>query len=121
MPIQKHNQKWTKDEELLAVQALRKYGKDFVTIAELIGNKRESDVKAFYANNERRYQLDRVIEQYNADNRNDMEENNDPVLHSSSPKTAAHAPSSATSSQSSSSSQSKRVRSSTSAAAAVAD
>lgn len=103
------------------MQALRKYGKDFVTIAEIIGNKRENDVKAFYANNERRYQLDRVIEQYNADNRDDMEENNEPVLSSSQHQGSLHHQSSstATSSQSSSSSQSKRVRTATAAAASA--
>lgn len=81
------------------MQALRKYGKDMQVVAEIIGNKTETHVRAFYANNERRYQLDKVIEQYNADNRDDMEENNEPAV-----------PSAATAA-SSQSSQSKRMRS----------
>jgi hypothetical protein len=96
---------------LLAVQALRKYGKDFQVVADVIGSKTESHVRSFYANNERRYQLDKVIEQFNADNRDDMEENNEPVVVSSQP----------TSSSTSSSSQSKRIRTAAATAAAAAD
>ncbi|XP_033874694.2 REST corepressor 3-like isoform X3 [Acipenser ruthenus] len=36
---QKINARWTTDEQLLAVQGVRKYGKDFQAIAEVIGNK----------------------------------------------------------------------------------
>ena len=106
MAQQKIKSTWTKEEELLAVQALRKYGKDMQVVAEIIGNKGESHVRAFYANNERRYQLDKVIEQYNADNRDDMEENNEPVV----PQPASQS--------SSQSSQSKRLRPAAAAAAA---
>lgn len=76
---QPRNSRWTKDEELLAVQALRKYGKDFQAVAEIIGNKTESNIKSFYASNERRYQLNKIIEQFNQDNLEESEENNDPV------------------------------------------
>ena len=109
---------WTKDEELLAVQALRKYGKNFQTVAEIIGNKTEVHVKQFYATNERRYQLDKVIEQYNkqynsSENRDD--ENTDPVP---GPTTLPATQSSSSQSTTSSQVQSKRMRSS---AAATAD
>jgi len=70
--------RWTKEEELLAVQALRKYGKDFQAVAEIVGNKSEQHVKVFYVNNERRYHLDKIIEEYNADNRREGEENKEP-------------------------------------------
>lgn len=103
MTQQKIKSNWTKEEELLAVQALRKYGKDMQVVAEIIGNKTETHVRAFYANNERRYQLDKVIEQYNADNRDDMEENNEPAV------------TTATTTAASQSSQSKRMRSVTAA------
>ncbi|XP_035262674.1 REST corepressor 3-like isoform X2 [Anguilla anguilla] len=36
---QKVNARWTTDEQLLAVQGVRKYGKDFQAIADVIGNK----------------------------------------------------------------------------------
>lgn len=58
------NSRWTKDEELIAVQAMRKYGKDFQAIAEVLGNKSEAHVKTFYANNERRYNLKDMLKQY---------------------------------------------------------
>uniref|UniRef100_A0A9J8A4A7 REST corepressor 3 n=1 Tax=Cyprinus carpio carpio TaxID=630221 RepID=A0A9J8A4A7_CYPCA len=38
---QKMNARWTTDEQLLAVQGVRKYGKDFQAIADVIGNKTE--------------------------------------------------------------------------------
>ena len=81
---QSRNARWTKDEELIAVQALRKYGKDFQAVAEIIGNKTESHIKSFYASNERRYQLNKIIEAFNQDNMEESEENNDPVASSQS-------------------------------------
>ncbi|XP_036397357.1 REST corepressor 3 isoform X2 [Megalops cyprinoides] len=36
---QKVNARWTTDEQLLAVQGVRKYGRDFQAIADVIGNK----------------------------------------------------------------------------------
>ena len=115
MTQQKIKSTWSKEEELLAVQALRKYGKDMQIVAEIIGNKQESHVRSFYAQNERRYQLDKVIEQFNADNRDDMEENNEPSLAAS----AATVTGATSSSSTSSSSQSKRLRASAAAAAAA--
>lgn len=56
--------RWTQQEELLAIQAFRKYGKDFQAIAEIVGNKNEAHIKSFYANNEKRLRLDKVIEDY---------------------------------------------------------
>ena len=79
MPVQKVVARWSKEEELLAVQALRKYGKDFQAVADIVGNKTEINVKNFYVNNERRYHLDKIIEEFNADNRDDGEENCEPI------------------------------------------
>lgn len=64
----------------MAVQALRKYGRDFEAVAEIVGNKTEAHVKTFYTNNERRYHLDRIIEEFNADNRDAGEENCEPIV-----------------------------------------
>ncbi|XP_018112106.1 REST corepressor 2 isoform X1 [Xenopus laevis] len=41
----KLNARWTTDEQLLAVQAVRKYGKDFQAISEVLGNKTPSQVQ----------------------------------------------------------------------------
>lgn len=41
----KLNARWTTEEQLLAVQAVRKYGKDFQAIAEVLGNKTPSQVQ----------------------------------------------------------------------------
>ncbi|KAM8938645.1 REST corepressor 2 isoform 2-T2 [Pelodytes ibericus] len=41
----KLNSRWTTDEQLLAVQAVRKYGKDFQAIAEVLGNKTPPQVQ----------------------------------------------------------------------------
>ncbi|XP_029470573.1 REST corepressor 2 isoform X2 [Rhinatrema bivittatum] len=37
--------RWTTDEQLLAVQAVRKYGKDFQAVAEVVGNKTLAQVQ----------------------------------------------------------------------------
>ncbi|XP_075159318.1 REST corepressor isoform X2 [Haematobia irritans] len=61
------NARWTNDEYLLAVQGVRKYGKDFQAIAETLGTKTEAHVKSFYLNNRRRYNLDQIIKKHEAD------------------------------------------------------
>ena len=43
---------------------VRKYGKDFRAIAEVIGNKTESLVRSFFVNYRRRYNLDEVLAEY---------------------------------------------------------
>ncbi|XP_076312771.1 REST corepressor 1-like isoform X2 [Tachypleus tridentatus] len=61
------NARWTHEELLLAVQGVRKYGKDFKAIAEVIGNKNEIHVRNFFVNYRRRYNLDAVIQEYEAE------------------------------------------------------
>ncbi|ESN94180.1 hypothetical protein HELRODRAFT_69024 [Helobdella robusta] len=56
--------KWTNEELLLAVQGVRKYGKNFKAIAEVIGNKSETLVRSFFINYRRRYNLDDVLAEY---------------------------------------------------------
>lgn len=58
------NAKWTQDELLLAVQGVRKYGKDFKTIADVIGTKNEAHLKSFFTNYRKRYHLDDIIKDY---------------------------------------------------------
>lgn len=64
---QRINSRWTNEELLLAVQGVRKYGKDFKAIAEVIGNKTDVHVRAFFINYRRRYNLDEVLAEYEAE------------------------------------------------------
>ncbi|XP_064623382.1 REST corepressor 3-like isoform X1 [Lineus longissimus] len=61
------NARWTNEELLLAVQGVRKYGKDFKAIAEVIGNKTEAHVRSFFVNYRRRYNLDEVLAAFEAE------------------------------------------------------
>merc|ERR1712241_1115654 len=63
----KINAKWTQEEQLLGVQGVRKFGKNFATIAEVIGTKTESHVRSFYVNYRRRYNLDNALKEYEAE------------------------------------------------------
>lgn len=62
------NARWTNEEILLAVQGIRKYGKDFKSIAEVLGNKTEHHVRTFFMNYRRRYNLDTVLKDYEKEN-----------------------------------------------------
>lgn len=75
---------------MLAVQGVRKYGKDFKSIAEVLGNKTEHHIRTFFINYRKRYELDRVLKEYESENgpiqdetnnttdvKNDQEESND--------------------------------------------
>ncbi|KAJ9584322.1 hypothetical protein L9F63_021322, partial [Diploptera punctata] len=62
------NARWTNDELLLAVQGVRKYGKDFRAIAEVIGTKTEAHLRTFFVNYRRRYNLDAVLKEFEAEN-----------------------------------------------------
>lgn len=64
---QKFNTRWTTDEQLLAVQAIRKYGRDFQAISDVIGNKSVVQVKNFFVNYRRRYNLDEVLQEWEAE------------------------------------------------------
>uniref|UniRef100_A0A8C9ZDV2 REST corepressor 3 n=1 Tax=Sander lucioperca TaxID=283035 RepID=A0A8C9ZDV2_SANLU len=64
---QKVNARWTTDEQLLAVQGVRKYGKDFQAIADVIGNKTLGQVKNFFVNYRRRFNLDEVLQEWEAE------------------------------------------------------
>ncbi|CAH0393659.1 unnamed protein product [Bemisia tabaci] len=58
------NARWTNDELLLAVQGMRKYGKDFQAIADVIGTKTEAHMRTFFVNYRRRFNLDLVLREY---------------------------------------------------------
>jgi len=63
----KMNAKWSQEELLLGVQGVRKFGKNFATIAEIIGTKTESHVRSFFVNYRRRYNLDNALKEYEAE------------------------------------------------------
>ncbi|XP_072935684.1 REST corepressor 1 isoform X1 [Epargyreus clarus] len=69
-PPAKVNSRWTNEEILLAVTAVRKYGKDFQAIAETLGTKNESHVRTFFVSYRRRYNLDAVVREHEADRGN---------------------------------------------------
>lgn len=46
---------------------MRKFGKNFKVIAEVIGTKTESHVRSFYVNYRRRYNLDAALKEYEAE------------------------------------------------------
>ncbi|CAL1602709.1 unnamed protein product [Knipowitschia caucasica] len=64
---QKVNARWTTDEQLLAVQGVRKYGKHFQAIADVIGNKTVGQVKNFFVNYRRRFNLEEVLQEWEAE------------------------------------------------------
>ncbi|KAM9841934.1 REST corepressor 1 [Aulostomus maculatus] len=72
----KFNTRWTTDEQLLAVQAIRKYGRDFQAISDVIGNKSVIQVKNFLVNYRRRFNLDEVLQEWEAEH--GMEEGDRP-------------------------------------------
>ncbi|XP_013929511.1 PREDICTED: REST corepressor 1 isoform X4 [Thamnophis sirtalis] len=63
----KCNARWTTDEQLLAVQAIRKYGRDFQAISDVIGNKSVVQVKNFFVNYRRRFNIDEVLQEWEAE------------------------------------------------------
>ncbi|KAM8921174.1 REST corepressor 1 isoform 2-T2 [Pelodytes ibericus] len=73
---QKFNARWTTEEQLLAVQAIRKYGRDFQAISDVIGNKSVVQVKNFFVNYRRRFNIDQVLLEWEAEH-GESEENGD--------------------------------------------
>lgn len=61
--------RWNNDELQLAAKGVRKYGKDFQAIAEMLGSKTESQVRTFYLNYRRKYNLDAMVEEFEQNSR----------------------------------------------------
>ncbi|KOB65710.1 REST corepressor [Operophtera brumata] len=66
-PPAKINSRWTNDELLMAVTAVRKYGRNFQAIAETLGTKTEAHVRSFFISYRRRYNLDAVVREHEAE------------------------------------------------------
>ncbi|XP_032533629.1 LOW QUALITY PROTEIN: REST corepressor 2 [Chiroxiphia lanceolata] len=57
----KFSSRWTTDEQLLVVQALRRYGRDFPAVAAVLGNKTAAQVRSFVLGPRRRLGLERLL------------------------------------------------------------
>ncbi|KAK3728403.1 hypothetical protein QZH41_017638 [Actinostola sp. cb2023] len=78
----KNNARWSNEELLLAVQSVRKYGKDFQAMAEVLGNKSISQCRNFFVNYRRRYNLQEVLEEYEAEQGITSSDKKDDILSS---------------------------------------
>lgn len=63
-PSLKNNARWSNEELTLAVQSVRRYGKDFQAMADVLQNKTVSQCRNFYVNHRKRYDLEQVLEDY---------------------------------------------------------
>jgi len=63
----KINAKWSQEELNLGVQGVRKFGKNFAAISEIIGTKTEGHVSSFFVNYRRRYNLDNALKEYESE------------------------------------------------------
>lgn len=60
----KISSRWSNEEVLLVVQGIKKYGKDYQAIAETIGTKSAGQVRLFFTNHKRKYDLDGAMKEY---------------------------------------------------------
>lgn len=60
----KISSRWSNEEVLLVVQGIKKYGKDFQAIAETIGTKSAAQVRLFFTNHKRKYDLDGAMKEF---------------------------------------------------------
>jgi len=63
----KVSMRWTNEENMLVVQGVRQHGKDIPTIASILGTKTEAQIKAFFVNYRRKYSLDRLVREHEAE------------------------------------------------------
>uniref|UniRef100_A0A2M4BHC3 Putative dna-binding protein n=1 Tax=Anopheles marajoara TaxID=58244 RepID=A0A2M4BHC3_9DIPT len=68
------NSRWNNEELMLAVQGVRKYGRDFQAIADTLGSKTEAQVRTFYMNYRRRFSLDAMLKEFEAKNSSSSKE-----------------------------------------------
>lgn len=64
------------NERSLTPTAIRKYGRDFQAISDVIGNKSVVQVKNFFVNYRRRFNIDEVLQEWEAEH--GKEESNGP-------------------------------------------
>lgn len=61
---------------------VRRYGKNYRAIAEVIGNKNESLVRSFFVTYRRRFKLDEVLAEYEKEHGVDTKPQSEEVRHS---------------------------------------
>lgn len=75
------NSRWNNDELQLAIKGVCVHGKDFQAIAELLGTKTEAQVRSFFVNYRRKYNLDEKLQEFEQNNKakqpDDDDENKD--------------------------------------------
>lgn len=59
---------------MLAVKGVREFGKDFSAISDIIGTKSEIQVRTFFTNYRRRYNLDALLKEFEASKRQHLED-----------------------------------------------
>lgn len=64
--INRISTRWSSDEAQLAIKGFRDNGKDYLAIAEIIGTKTEQHVRQFYTNYRKRYNLDNIVKEFEA-------------------------------------------------------
>lgn len=74
--------RWTNDEVMLAVKALRKYGKNFEAVADIIGTKTVQHLRLFYSNNKKRYNLETLIREHDQERSGDSQNSTAGLLNS---------------------------------------
>ncbi|XP_067943655.1 REST corepressor 2-like [Watersipora subatra] len=62
----KPTNRWSQDELHLGVQGVRYFGKDFQAIAQIIGTKTSTQVRAFFSAYKRKYNLDGALAEFEA-------------------------------------------------------
>lgn len=80
--------RWNNEELSLAVKGVRKYGKDFQAIAELLGTKSEAQVRTFFVNYRRKFNLDAILKEFDTKQQKEEKETH---IKSSSDETASAA------------------------------
>uniref|UniRef100_A0A182TK89 SANT domain-containing protein n=1 Tax=Anopheles melas TaxID=34690 RepID=A0A182TK89_9DIPT len=68
------NSRWNNEELMLAVQGVRMYGRDFQAIADTLGSKTETQVRTFFMNYRRRFNLDAVLKEFEVTNSKQTQE-----------------------------------------------
>lgn len=58
--------RWYNEEYNLAVVGIRKYGKQYGAIAEIIGSKTEAQVRTYFVNYRKKHNLDELVKEYEA-------------------------------------------------------
>ncbi|XP_037038596.1 REST corepressor 3 isoform X2 [Bradysia coprophila] len=58
--------RWNNEEFNLAIVGIRKYGKQYGAIADIIGSKTEAQVRTFFVNYRKKHNLDGLVKEYEA-------------------------------------------------------